>query len=586
MALTPQEQEIVRYGQQQGKSREEISKAVGAYRFESTATQQPDKPGVFSSNGVIGKTARKITDFLGGGAVADTYGAEIAKATATPAERNLIEQPTVRDTVASGLKLGSNFVPGPAAGSSLLRVAAAGAGGGYLYDIGQNLQEGETGGRALAPGAGTVIGAAAAPAIQLGANAIGRGASQIAASGRRAAQEVAERVPSKVASGASQMAQEVAERVPRFISRVSNSVDDAALRAERIRTSPPAVQNAIKSGLDDRVTNTVVAADPETLKGYKEILDIAESSSSTLKPKARPEIVAGRAAGEQYKMIDTQRKTVGAQIGAAVDTLSKTERVPMVDKYAQLDDILRSQGIKITYNDKNKAILSFTGKFTPGERARINELYSLATEGGEAVTPRQIYDMDQLFSKLQRETRMEGLGDLIIEGPDGQQLSMFRAFRDIFTNALDEVGGDSIRNLNRAYRNLVTLQDDIENSIIKTGNFDAVKGADPAEFAQTNLRRLFSDAQSAAAYREIAEEMDTISRSLGYTGARPDDLALFATAMRDIYPDAIPKTGFTGSIKTSLADIAGQVLSAGKADVTDQQKALRALIENALLQKK
>ena len=107
---------------------------------------------------------------------------------------------------------------------------------------------------------------------------------------------------------------------------------------------------------------------------------------------------------------------------------------------------------------------------------------------------------------------------------------------------------------------------------------------DAAEFAQTNLRRILSDAQSASAYREILEEMDALSRTLGYKGARADDLIAFATEMRKLFPETIPPTGFSGGIRTGLIDITQKVLEAGKPGIKDQQKALRELIQS-LLQK-
>lgn len=522
-----------------------------------------------------------VSDFLGGKGVTGTFGTEIAKIGKSPEEKATIEAgaPTLGQTIGSGLQIGSTLIPA-GAGASLVKNIAFGAATGYLYDVGAGIQEGEKG-KAFVPGVTTAILALVPPALK----GIGKLLSPLLRGGKGIVTGAAETISEKVGqvipevpqavSGAVQTGKEVLERVPRFVGRVVEGVQEAAERGAKIRESVPVVQTAIKSGLDERIINTVQQADEPTVKAYKEIVDIAESSGTTLKPKQRPEIVAGKVAGEQYGIIEKQRKTIGAKIGEAVDKLSKIIRVPMQQSFAQLDDILMQQGITPI-----KGKLNFVGKFTPAERTRIQQLYTLAREAGVNMTPRQIYDMDQLFSKLQRETRMEGIGDILIDVGEGQKSSLFRVFRDVFTNTLDEVSSEDIRALNRAYRNIVTLQDDIESTIVKQGKYETTKGVDAAEFAQTNLRRLDSDALSAADYRAIVEEMDAISRKLGYQGARADDLITFATEMRRLYPDTIPPTGFAGGIRTGLIGIAKDVLEAGKPNLKDQQRALKELLES------
>jgi len=377
----------------------------------------------------------------------------------------------------------------------------------------------------------------------------------------------------KVIQGVTQFGKEFLERIPRASQKIEAGIESAALKSERLKNATPVVRQAIKSELDDRIINTVVDADEYTIKAYKEMLDIADTPGTKLKPEIRHEIVAGRAAGAQYKTIDTARKSVGKQIGETVDKLSATQNIDIATDQTILRDILNKQGISVTDDG-----LNFSGsRFTPAERLRINELYNLSNEGGANLTPRQLYDKDQLFSKLQRETRMEGIGDIIID-VGGEKQNMFQVFRDVFSDTL-ETNTPQIKELNREYRKLVTLQDDLDNSIIKSGNFQTTGNVDPSVFAQTNLRRILSDAQSAADYREILNKMDTLSRELGYQGARPDELIAFATELRKIYPNTIPATGLPGSIRTGLIDIAMKVVEAGTPGLKDQQKALRALVE-------
>ena len=310
------------------------------------------------------------------------------------------------------------------------------------------------------------------------------------------------------------------------------------------------------------------------MSAYKRVLDIAETTPKTLGVEKNPSIVGGELASKQYETIEKQRKTIGNAIGEKVKQLGlEKTQANMGPAFSQVDSVLSQQGIKIGKDGK----LAFAGKFTPQERTRIQELYNLSREAGDVLSPIQVRDMDQLFSKLQRESRMEGVGDIIVD-VNGQNMSMFRIFRDIYSNQLENLSPE-LRQLNSQYRNVATLLDDIEDSIFKTPNFNITKTTDPAEFAKVNLRRIFGESQSSPAYEAVADEMDAIARQLGYADAKPKDIAKFAQEIRELYPESVPRTGFAGGIKSGLLDLVSSVTDAGKADVIDQRKALKDLLE-------
>lgn len=416
--------------------------------------------------------------------------------------------------------------------------------------------------------------------VQKGGEIVESGVSKIASTFGKKANEIVPEI-NKPVGGIKQTVTEFAERVPRFVGRIKEEIAEAGQRAERIATSPKPVQNAIKVNLNDRVVNTIQQAEKPALNAYKEMIDIAEDTKGgTLKAKVRPEIVSGRAAEEEYKLIDKKRNEIGKQIGEVVDTLSKKDRISMLPSTRTLNHVLTQNGITPVQTAKGVKI-DYTGTaFTPQERTKIDQLYQLATEGGETLTPRQIYNKDKLFSKLQREARLEGIGDIIVNTSEGD-MNLFRVFRDTYANQLDEIA-PQIKNLNKEYRKYITLQDDIENSIIKSGKFETSKGVSDAEFAQTNLRRLDSDALSAADYRAIVSEMDKVARELGYAGANPEDLALFARELRDIYPETMPKNSFSGGIKSGIRGILENITDIGAPNQADKQKALRELIDSLL----
>lgn len=570
MALSNEEKQILDYAKQNGKTPLEARTAIARFRSQQTTptttqVEQPEKKSI----------ASKVTDFLGLGGATKTFGNILARqgiGTDTPKEitQEFVEKPTIGQT--AGAVLQTAAIPAGAlltGGASLAGKMAVGAGLGYAYDVGQDLIDKKSNTEVATPGMGTAIGAAApllAPAI----GALRKPVSNVAGA---VSDVITKTIPeSNIAQGAKQTASDIAERVPRFVGRVNEGIQEQAIKSQRIKTATPAVANAIKVELPESFIQTIPKANKVTKEAFKEVLDIAEKPKTTLGQKSNPAIVAGERAAQQYEVIEKQKQAVGNMIGEEIEKLGKSSiKANMGPAFAQVDDVLAQNGIKMT-SDGTLTSLKYTDK----EMSIIQDLYNKSRKGGDVLTASEVRDLDNLFSKIQREARIDGIGDLRIKA-NGQDMSMFRVFRDIYTNQLENIAPE-IRPLNAKYRNLVTLTDDIEDSILKTPNFNITKNADPAEFAKVNLRRIFGEAGSSPAYEAIADEMDAISRQLGYDGASPKEVAAFAQEIRKLYPETVPDAGMQG-IVGGVMDVAMKALGAGKVDVTDQQKALRALIE-------
>lgn len=421
---------------------------------------------------------------------------------------------------------------------------------------------------------------AATDAVGAGANA----AIDATKAGMNSASKAISQTATKIAdagaeSGIVQTGKELLERVPRALGRAADATAEASARAKRIKLATPAVKDAIKANLDDRIINTVSEADDATLKAYKDVLTIAEESPKKIGVKKQPTIVGGELAAQQFDLINKEKQAVGSQIGEAVKELSKTTTADLAPGFKKLEDVLGKNGIQ-TIVDEKGVKLDFSGSsFTPAERTRIQQLFDLANEGGSKITPEQIYNKNKLFSKLKREANFEGIGNIIVETEEGQKSSLFDVFRDTYSTALDEAA-PSIRPLNKKYAQLSNLTDDIEGSIFKTPDFEVVKSVDPAEFAKVNLRRIFGESQSSPVFEGVADAMDAASRGLGYKGATPKAVAEFAQEMRKLFPEIIPKTGFTGGIKVGVGDIVEKISKAGTPGLADQQKALRKLLDS------
>jgi len=118
--------------------------------------------------------------------------------------------------------------------------------------------------------AGKIVGFLAELGFGGGFNLARKGVQEGADLASRGVQKGISAIGEGIPQGIKQTGSEVLERIPRLGGRIKEKVGDAASRAERISTSPPPVQEAIKSGLDDRFIVSVQRADTPTNKAYKE----------------------------------------------------------------------------------------------------------------------------------------------------------------------------------------------------------------------------------------------------------------------------------------------------------------------------
>ena len=471
----------------------------------------------------------------------------------------------VKQGVQSGIRQG--------VGAAVKQGAKEGAKAGSFGGFGAGLSEkGEVKDAIKGAAVGTAVGAGLGVVAPVAIGGIKKGFGAV--------KESAEQVVTKakpIGEGVEAIAREFGTRAKRLGERTKGAFTEISERSKLIKESTPKVRSLIKNNVDPDIIDFATKADKVTKKGLKEIVDIARKSKG-LGIQERPGIVAGRAAGSQYSLINKQKKNIGKKIGEAVSKLSKTERVDMGESFGKLKSQLQAEGV--TFKGGRLTNSSFNGtNFTPQQRSKITELWKLSTEKVRNVTPKDLWKKDNLFSKLQREARFEGVSDILIELPDGSKKNLFNVFRDVFRDTLDNVSPDGIRGLNKQYREYSLFVDDIENSIVKSGKFETGKGVDVSNFAQTNLRRIMSDAQSAGDFLAIARKMDVQARKLGFQGARPEDLISFSERMKDIYPKSTPPTGFRGGIGRGVVDAVGTISEAGKANLGDKQKAIEEFFD-------
>lgn len=595
MALTQEEKQIVEFGKAKGKTLEQSLAALGRFRKENV-TQEEEGSMIKDLGGDIGETFTNVGETL------NRSGEDIVSSV----QKSISDQ---RNPIAAGFDIAGQVGRG-----------VSGAFGDVLLGVGKSFVSQETENAVKGKLQEAIVPIIQNPQVQSmlqqyqslpenekqnlrTAGNIGMTLLDILTlgGGSRVAGKIADEggdilknilktgdsIPTKLPTialpkqtgGIIQTGKELLERVPRALGKGKEYIEEASERAVRIKNASPVVQKAIKSNLDEKIINTIVQSDEPTKNAFKQVVDIAEDTGKTIGMKKQPTIIGGELAAKQYDLINKQKKSIGSQLGEVTKELSKTEKVNMQDSFGVLDDILSNQNIKPFYT-KNGVKLDFTGsKYTPAERTKIQQLYNLATEGGDSLSPLQIREKDQLFSKLKRESNFEGIGDIVIDTPDGNK-SLFNVFRDVYSSKLDTVSPE-IKVLNNEYRKLSQVTDDIEDSIFRTPDFNVTKTVDPAEFAKVNLRRIFGEAQSSPVFEAVADQMDTLARALGYADATPKQVAEFAQYIRKLYPDIVPKTGFQGGIKAGIGDIIEKISEFGKPDLIDQQRVLKELLNSA-----
>ena len=393
-----------------------------------------------------------------------------------------------------------------------------------------------------------------------------------------------------VGSAIKEGAQNILSRIPRAFQHGAEAVADKAVDAEKAaayEAITPKASEAFRVGLSEPLINTVVQGDRTTLQGLLKMVDIAEKAPSTLGQKELPAIVSGDAAVEMFKFVEADRRAVGEAIGKATEELAKQSKVvDMKPAYREIASVLKANDIVPDLKGK----LRFRNlSLTDPEKAAIQKLYTAATEN-KTLSPTQVHQMDRLFSKLERESRViDKLDTIYVKGVDGQPQNIFRMFRDVFSTRLEELSPE-IKRLNAKYREVKNLVDDLRDTILKTGDYNSLKGVDSAEWVANNLRRILGNAQSSPAYAAIYNKLDETARRLGYTGARADLLQAFAVELEKLYPETVKPTSFKGNINASipatkmgvLEKLGNKIVETGAPTPRDQQRALRELIEDRL----
>lgn len=601
MSLTQEEIETIKVLKAQGKSEGQVKAYIAGNRNglpSSISLQRQEEP----QKSLLQKFetgASKVTGVLGLDSATQVFGDTLARtgvgAALTGANvdtnRQFIEAPTGQQLAGAALQTASVAAAPAIAPAGLVPAMFAGGALGYAYDVGSDLATQKSLTETLTPGVGTAVGVIAPPVIKgafglagrLGGgaatNAIGQAADNIApgtvanAVPESAVAQASDAVPAVVKEAVS----DVGARFKRVGERTVSAFEERAATAERLKTATPAVREAVKTQVDDVVIDLATNSDQSTKDALKKMVQLAEQPK-TARPTAGPASVASDVAVDQYKVIESQRKNIGAQIGKLSDELPNLKSIDVTPTQNNVINVLEQNGIGLDIDGKLAA--NDNMKVSDEQLAVLNKIWQKITSR-QQMSAKNLHELDQWFSGTQRSARsVDKVEDLYIKVPtaDGEaNVPIYKFFRDAFGQRLDEVAPENLRSLNQQYRQLSNLTDDVEATLVKNSKLETLANSDISNPA--SLRRMFGEAQSAEDFRLIYEQMDAQSRQLGFDGPRADELYYFANKIRDYYPETIPDTGLRKNIFTSIQDVVGSAFEAGKADTKDQQKALRMLLE-------
>jgi len=392
-------------------------------------------------------------------------------------------------------------------------------------------------------------------------------------------------VEAGTSAGLIQKGKELAQRLPRVVERIDEGIKEAAERSTKIKQSSPAVAKAIEVNVPEKTINIVTGADAPTVRDMNKMYDIVTSKSDT-----RPSVVAGEAASNQYTLINAKRKEVGAQLGEAIKALPDT-KVDISQGLKQLDEMFVKNGAVLINGKITRNSFDATS-YTKQQVDAIMRLYENAQRGitDNIIDAKTIQAKDSLFSKLQREDKLvQKIEDIYVEFGD-EVMPAHTAFRNVFRTQLDMLSPE-ISKLNKEYALYRQFVDDMDDTIFKHSKINLA--LDPADSAAINLRRIESNALSQPAFQEVVEQMNVIAKQLGYEGSNPADLIRFSLELDAMFPDKIGKASFAGGIRVaSGGDLPIgsrfygyplQILkSMGSPSIKDQQKALKAMLEELL----
>jgi hypothetical protein len=404
----------------------------------------------------------------------------------------------------------------------------------------------------------SIFNAANIPLAGVGAS----GAKTVAEAGVSAAAKGAKTVAeAPIVKGAIDVTKMAGESLARVPSRVATNVAEKQAQEAVIKSLPtPKAQVAARDGVDitDITTLPEVAASSQAKKLVQTVKDFAQG-----KTKVDPIEIVGEPIIKRVKDLDTQRKTIGAQLGEVSKNLGVVTKPELSSGvFARLIEVPGLQGLTVSPTGKlNFAKTTLTSKATAPDRKALQEAYSQATRWGDGEKA-HLY-RQELFEILGGKKKGRA------EVTDTQEGGL-DAIRSGLSDVLESKNGQ-YKTLSNEYRKIVQPLGDLRK-LMK--NIDPNSTDDILNMSAGLLaRRITSAAASNPQIKQLLQNLD----EAGVKGTTKESV----TQLQDLYNilnkyyDIAPKTGFQNLTKEATADSLVGTIKETARDIAGKSNAVR-----------
>jgi len=614
MAFNDKELQIIKWGQSNGKSAQDIKQAVVNFRVSGSPTPQVKpttpaeaKPSLLSravsrSGEIFEEGRQQIAQETGeaGSQIAEMPNTALSTfiekpltmirsifrgaGTALKTAGKLIAAPIATAVNAISEKISDipevqKFAQNPFVGSALDTVI------GGLQQAGENYDEFKQKNPQLAQD------------IEAGTEIL------LTVLGEKPTQEILSRVYGKVKGGASfvadvaddgikslkQTTEALVEKLPSITtpeklstipSRIKTNLQQKQLVQTAIKELPTEkARTAVRQGIEindvkELVSKPVPAGQKEI---SRELVDTAKAFSSNGGRGTDPMEVVGKPMVSRIKYLESEKGRIGQKLGEVakeLGTVTQKEVQPVV--LAELQKVRGLNGLSVNKKgvlDFSKTVL--TTAETKADRIAIQSIYTSSIKSGSGNS-----------KHLLRQELFEILGGKksSLSNMTGTQDSSFQAVRKALSDVL-ETKNSSYKDLSNQYREVVTPLGEARKLIKLT----AEKGEENIDLLDLEAgilaRRLTSTSISRPRIEALFRELDSV-------GLKQGDSTVSVKQLQDLYNilnkyyDISPTTGFQGQIKDAIGGggvvdrIVGGVSKLAGETPAVRQKALEDLLDD------
>ncbi len=485
---------------------------------------------------------------------------------------------TAKEAVGIGLEIGS-FVAGGGTiaqatklfgKKAVLQAIKTGAIQGTVEGVaggaGIELQEEDATLGSVATGAitGGVVGA--------GAGSLAPGLSKVVGKGARKTADVATNIGQKVQpviEGVGDIATRTQRSVSNIPTKVSTNLAEKRIATKAINELPTEIARKTASlGVDVQDVNTILRIQNKAKPEIKELFDSVKDFASGTS-KVRPEEVVGKPILKVIKQLESNRSSVGKELGEVAKDLgvvSRGELVgPVFNKLKSVIKGLELEDGKLIF--KNTVL---TTKETLADRKAIQSIFEQATKWGSGSKKHKL--RQELFEILGGKKKS-------LSNMTGTQERSFNAVRQALSDVLDTK--------NPAYKKLNAEFVKFNNPLLDLNKMmRGVEGADEevvSMMAGLLTRRLTSNTTSGVKFRKVLSDIDKALK--GETLSSLEDLQDVYNVL-DKYYDIAGKTSFKGLIKSSIpegGDLSSRAFDAATGLTKETPAVRQKAVEDLLL---